>query len=121
MSTSTPNIEAPASLWGNPSFVRLWFAQTVSNAGSQITAVVLPLTAVLVLGATPVQMGFLGIAGRAPNLLFDLFAGVWVDRTADNRIARALIRRPRRTRYDQTKSTAISSACNSATIVAGAR
>jgi predicted MFS family arabinose efflux permease len=81
MSTSTPSIEAPASLWRNPSFVRLWFAQTVSNAGSQITAIALPLTAVLVLGATPFQMGFLGIAGRAPNLLFDLFAGVWVDRT----------------------------------------
>ena len=72
---------APGSLWRNRSFVRLWFAQTVSNAGSQITAVALPLTAVLVLGATPTQMGLLGIAGRAPNLLFDLFAGVWVDRT----------------------------------------
>ena len=42
--------ETPASLWRNPSFVRLWFAQTVSNAGSQITAIALPLTAVLVLG-----------------------------------------------------------------------
>src|SRR3954454_14368276 len=73
--------EAPASLWGNPSFVRLWVAQTVSNAGSQITAIALPLTAVVLLGATPVEMGLLGIAGRAPYLLFDLFAGVWVDRT----------------------------------------
>jgi MFS family permease len=73
--------EAPTSLWRNQSFTRLWFAQTTSNIGSQITAIALPLTAVLVLGATPVQMGILGIAGRAPNLLFDLFAGVWVDRT----------------------------------------
>src|SRR5918997_3745420 len=73
--------EAAGSLWRNGSFVRLWFAQTVSNAGSQITYVALPLTAVLVLGATPAQMGLLGIASRAPNLLFDLFAGVWVDRT----------------------------------------
>ncbi|MBA3948202.1 MAG: MFS transporter [Herpetosiphonaceae bacterium] len=73
--------EKRASLWSNHSFVRLWFAQTVSNAGSQITAVALPLAAVLILGATPVQMGLLGIAGRAPYLLFDLFAGVWVDRT----------------------------------------
>ena len=81
MSEPMSIVEAPASLWRNPSFVRLWFAQTVSNAGSQVTALALPLTAVLVLGATPVQMGFLGIAGRAPNLLFDLFAGVWVDRT----------------------------------------
>lgn len=69
------------SLWRNSSFLRLWFAQAASNVGSQITAIALPLTAVLVLGATPLQMGFLGIASRVPNLLFDLFAGVWVDRS----------------------------------------
>lgn len=71
----------PTGIWRNVSFVRLWVAQAVSNAGSQITAVALPLTAVVVLGATPAQMAVLGIASRAPGLLFDLFAGVWVDRT----------------------------------------
>lgn len=81
MSQPIPGSEAPTSLWRNQSFTRLWFAQAASNVGSQITGIALPLTAVLVLGATPVQMGILGIAGRAPNLLFDLFAGVWVDRT----------------------------------------
>lgn len=69
------------SLWRNSSFLRLCFARTVSNAGSQVTAIALPLTAVLLLGATPIQMGLLGIAGRAPSLFFDLFAAVWVDRT----------------------------------------
>lgn len=78
---TTPSMDgAPTSLWRNRSFMRLWFAQIMSSAGSQITYIALPLTAVLVLGATPVQMGLLGIAGRAPNLLFDLFTGVWVDR-----------------------------------------
>lgn len=79
--TPTPTTGAPGSLWRNQSFVRLWFAQALSSAGTQITAVALPLTAVLVLGATPAQMGLLSIASRAPSLLFDLFAGVWVDRT----------------------------------------
>jgi MFS family permease len=80
MTPTVPN--APQiGIWRNAAFVRLWVAQAVSNAGSQITAVALPLTAVLVLGATPAQMAVLGIASRAPGLLFDLFAGVWVDRT----------------------------------------
>ncbi|MDQ3854940.1 MAG: hypothetical protein M3281_00925, partial [Chloroflexota bacterium] len=39
------------------------------------------LTAALALGATPAQMGALGVAGSLPNLLFGLLAGVWVDRT----------------------------------------
>lgn len=68
------------SLWRNGSFVRLWFAQVVSNAGSQITNLALPLAAVLTLGATPAQMGALGVASSLPNLFFGLLAGVWVDR-----------------------------------------
>jgi hypothetical protein len=52
----------------------------VSNAGAQITRLALPLTAALTLGATPAQMGLLAMAGSLPNLLFGLFAGVWVDR-----------------------------------------
>lgn len=71
---------ATASLWRNGSFVRLWFAQVISNAGSQITNLALPLTAVLTLSATPAQMGLLGVAGSLPNLFFGLLAGVWVDR-----------------------------------------
>ncbi|MGI8688293.1 MAG: MFS transporter [Thermomicrobiales bacterium] len=73
--------ETALSLWRNRSFLRLWIAQIVSNVGTSITNVALPLTAVLVLGATPAQMGLLGIAGSLPNLIFGLFAGVWVDRT----------------------------------------
>lgn len=68
------------TLWQNPGFMRLWLAQILSNTGSTITSVALPLTAVLTLGATPAQMGLLGMMGSTPNLLFGLFAGVWVDR-----------------------------------------
>jgi Na+/melibiose symporter-like transporter len=68
------------SIWRNHAFTRLWLAQVISNAGSQITNLALPLTAVLVLGASPAQMGLLGIAGRLPELFFGLLAGVWVDR-----------------------------------------
>lgn len=71
---------AEQSLWHNQAFIRLWFAQAVSTAGSVITGLALPLTAVLLLGATPAQMGLLRIADSVPHLLFGLFAGVWVDR-----------------------------------------
>jgi len=71
----------PASLWRNRAFLRLWIAQVVSNAGTKVTGLALPLTAVLVLHATPGQMALLIVAGQIPNFLFGLFAGVWVDRT----------------------------------------
>ena len=67
-------------LWRHPDFVKLWTGQTISLVGSQVTFLALPLTAVLVLNATPAQMGFLTAAGALPSLLVGLFAGVWVDR-----------------------------------------
>ena len=81
MTVSSPLSGPPSdSLWRNSAFIRLWVAQILSNAGSAITRVALPLTAVIVLAATPAQMGLLRIAGTLPNLLFGLFAGVYVDR-----------------------------------------
>ena len=67
-------------LWHNRAFTRLWIAHVTSGAGTAITTVALPLTAVLVLGASPSEMGLLAAAGSLPNLLFGFVAGVWVDR-----------------------------------------
>src|SRR4051794_39844693 len=67
-------------LWQHPNFLKLWSAETISVFGSQVTMLALPLTAVLVLGATPGQMGILGAIEMAPFLFISLFAGVWVDR-----------------------------------------
>src|SRR5271170_1811946 len=61
-------------------FRKLWIGQAISQIGSNITGVGLPLTAVLVLKASPLQMGFLSGAGAATVLVFGLFAGAWVDR-----------------------------------------
>lgn len=68
-------------LWRNPDFVKLWSAQTISAIGSKVTFLALPLTAALVLQATPVEMGYLAVAGSLPGLLFGLPVGVWVDRS----------------------------------------
>jgi MFS family permease len=64
----------------HPEYLKLWTGQTISAFGSRITAVAMPLAAVLVLRATPVQMGVLAALTVLPHLLFGLPAGVWVDR-----------------------------------------
>jgi MFS family permease len=66
-------------------FRRFWAGETVSVFGDQVTLIALPLVAVLDLHASPVQMGMLGAAALAPNLLFALHAGAWVDRRGRRR------------------------------------
>ncbi len=68
------------TLFRQRDFRRLWIGESISAVGSQITLLALPLMAVLVLGATPLELGLLTAAGLAPWVLFALFVGVWVDR-----------------------------------------
>jgi MFS family permease len=67
-------------LWRNKDFLKLWTSETISVFGSQITNLALPLTAALMLHATPFQMGMLEAMATLPFALFSLFAGVYVDR-----------------------------------------
>lgn len=69
------------NLWKHPPFLNLWAGQSISVVGDQITALALPLAAVLLLDASATQMGLLTAASWAPHLLLSLFAGLWVDRT----------------------------------------
>lgn len=64
----------------NADFMKFWVGETVSLFGSQVTALALPLTAVLVLNASPNQLGVLRFLEYIPFLLFTLIFGVWVDR-----------------------------------------
>jgi MFS family permease len=67
-------------LWRHRDFLKLWSAQTVSQFGSQISALAIPLVAIVVLQATALQMGVLQALETLPFLLISLPAGVWVDR-----------------------------------------
>ena len=67
-------------VWRESDFVKLWTGQTISQMGSRISRDGIPLAAVLVLGATPLQMGYLGGASGIAILIFGLFAGAWADR-----------------------------------------
>ncbi len=60
--------------------MKLWSARTISWLGSHISFLAIPLTAVFLLDATPLQMGFLTAAEMLPYLLFGLYIGAWVDR-----------------------------------------
>lgn len=67
-------------LWRQPEFMKLWTGQTISRFGSHIGGGALRFTAILILGATPLQLSLLTVAGMVPALLIGLMAGVWVDR-----------------------------------------
>jgi MFS family permease len=75
----------PPLLHDAPDFRRLWFGQTISVFGDQITQLGVPLVAVLTLGADATQMGTLTAVGLFPTLLFSLPAGVWLDRIRTRR------------------------------------
>lgn len=62
-------------------FLLLWGGQSVSDVGTAISIVVLPLIAVVSLHAGGVQVGALSAAEWLPWLLIGLPAGVWVDRS----------------------------------------
>ena len=61
---------------------RLWGAQTISQFGSQVSQLALPLIAVLGLKASTFSVAVLWMFELLPFLLFALPAGVWVDRLA---------------------------------------
>ena len=67
-------------LWCDREFLKYWTASAISDVGSQITALALPLIGALTLMATPWQMGALTAASTAPIVIVGLFAGVIVDR-----------------------------------------
>ena len=59
---------------------RLWSSILISSFGGQVTLLALPLTAALLLHASPTQMGLLTAMEIVPFVLFSLPSGVWLDR-----------------------------------------
>ncbi|HSH81711.1 MAG TPA: MFS transporter, partial [Herpetosiphonaceae bacterium] len=67
-------------LWRHHDFLRLWIGQTISVFGSMVGGTAMSFTAILVLHATPFQLGVLGTMQLVPGFLTGLAAGAWVDR-----------------------------------------
>ncbi|HEX7526008.1 MAG TPA: MFS transporter [Gaiellaceae bacterium] len=76
-----PKLRRPSGgLWANRDFVKLWSGQSISEFGSQISALAIPLLAATQLHASPLAFSLLAVLGFLPFILFALPAGVWVDR-----------------------------------------
>jgi MFS family permease len=75
-----PRLWPTGGLWRHSDFLKLWSAETISQFGTQVSLLALPLTAVLVLDASAFEVAVLGTVEFMPFILFALPAGVWVDR-----------------------------------------
>jgi MFS family permease len=67
-------------LWHHLDFRRLWIGETVSQFGTQVTFLALPLVAILVVHATTFEVGLLTALDTLGFLIVGLPAGAWVDR-----------------------------------------
>ncbi len=74
-------------LWLSRDFRRLWTSLTITSFGAQITNLALPLTAALLLHASPMQMGVLVALETLPFAVFSLHAGVLLDRVRKRPVA----------------------------------
>jgi MFS family permease len=70
----------PDDLLRDRVYRRLWLSVLCSSFGGQITLLALPLTAAVLLKASPAQMGLLTAVEIVPFALFSLPGGVWLDR-----------------------------------------
>ena len=72
-------------VWREGDFIKFWGAATVSLAGDAVTRLALPLIAIVLLEATPFEVGVLGAAQFLPFLVVGLPAGAIIDRLARKR------------------------------------
>jgi MFS family permease len=70
----------PTDLLRDRTYRRLWTSILISSFGGQVTLLALPLSAAVLLHASPTQMGQLTAAEIVPFALFSLPTGVWLDR-----------------------------------------
>ena len=70
----------PNDLLRDLAYRRLWTSILFSSFGAQITMLALPLTAAVLLHASPTQMGILIFMESLPFVILSLPSGVWLDR-----------------------------------------
>jgi MFS family permease len=83
--TTTTAATPSRSLWHDRRFRTFWIGETLSQFGDRISELALPLIAVVLLDASPTQVGLLTAAVWGPNLV-SLFVGSWVDQQPRKRV-----------------------------------
>lgn len=71
---------AADDLLREPVYRRLWLSILTAAFANQVMLLALPLTAAVLLHASPTEMGLLTAAELAPFLVLSLPSGVWLDR-----------------------------------------
>ena len=77
--TSVEVTKRRGGLWHHLEFRRLWIGETVSQFGTMISLLALPLVAILYLHATTFEVGLLTMLESIALLLVGLPPGAWVD------------------------------------------
>jgi len=67
-------------LINDPGFVRLWAAETISHFGSSFSGLAMPIVAIQLLNAGPMEIALINLADFLPFLVFGLLIGALVDR-----------------------------------------
>ena len=70
----------PGGLCRHRDFLSLWGAETISQFGTQVSLMALPLVAIIALEESAFKVAALTSVEFLPFLLFTLPAGVWIDR-----------------------------------------
>ncbi len=78
--TPAEAIRRRGGLWHHLDFRRLWIGETVSQFGTFVSQLALPLVAILVLHASTFEVGLLATFELLAFLVVGLPAGAWVDR-----------------------------------------
>lgn len=68
------------SLFRQPDFLKLWIGDTISQFGTQVSLLAIPIIGAAILNVPPEQFALLGFFEFLPFILISLPAGVWVDR-----------------------------------------
>ena len=76
MTTAAPR----RRLINDPGFLRLWAGETISHLGSSFSGLAMPIVAIQLLNAGPMEIALINLADFLPFLLFGLLIGALVDR-----------------------------------------
>src|SRR5476651_962823 len=75
-----PKRSRRGGLWHHLDFRRLWIGETVSQFGTMVSELALPLVAILIVHASTFEVGLLITFETVAFLAVGLPAGAWVDR-----------------------------------------
>ncbi|MER7674417.1 MFS transporter [Kitasatospora sp. NPDC096128] len=82
----SPELAESSDVLRHPEFRRLWVANAMRNAAAEVAGFALPVTALLLLHASALEVSVIFFCSRLGYLLIGLPAGVWVDRWQKKRI-----------------------------------